>query len=141
MMLDYDTLIEKIIETQLYGYDCTILSFFAGDYMCADKDVELGDEFAPLMLYFDTIACEDSDDFREIIDDLVAIISNGNKIDNFDINFILNKREILKMDKKFKEGYISIDYVFLKLKKYFFTEDLQTTSKMLQDRKKVSFKK
>lgn len=140
MEINYNTLVEKIRQTIKNNYDCTILMFFAGEIMMADEDIELENSFSPLLLYFDTVACDDKIRFKEIIDFLYDIICSKRNIDDFDINYILNKEEIFTLINKYKSGFITKNILISKLKKYFYNEDIENIIQLFENRLNIEIR-
>lgn len=138
MEINYHTLIEKLKETIDSNYDCSILMFFAGDFMMEEEEnIELSHDFSPLLLYFDTIACNDKVEFKELIDFLYSICKER-EIDGFDVNYILNKEEINTLIDQYKLGLIPKDLLVDRLKKYFFSEDVDNLIKLFEKRVNIS---
>jgi hypothetical protein len=136
MEINYNTLIEKIKETRNNSYDCTILMFFAGEVIMEEEDIELSNDFFPLLLYFDTVACDDKVRFQELINFLYNVC-NKREIDSFDVNYILNKEEIITLIDKYKLGFIPKDLLFYRLKKYFFSDDVTSLLKLFEKRENI----
>ena len=136
MEINYNTLIEKIEETINRNYDCSILMFLANDVLTDEKDFQLGYDFFPLLLYFDTLACNDKIRFQELINFLYSISKERN-IDSFDVNYILNKEEIIATIDEYKLGFITKDILVKKLKKYFFVDDISNLLDLFEKRENI----
>jgi hypothetical protein len=136
MEINYNILIEKIKETRNNNYDCTILMFFAGEVIMEEEDVELSNDFLPLLLYFDTVASDDKVRFEELINFLYNICKER-EIDSFDVNYILNKEEIIILIDKHKLGFITTDLLVGSLKKYFFSDDIPSLLKLFEKRENI----
>lgn len=113
-IIDYNSFIEKMNETKINNYDCTILLFFTEEIMLGEEDTEIKDEenfyntFSDLIYYIETKGCDlnEKDNFKSIIDDLIAI-SSEKKLDKIDVNYVLFKEKILKFIDKFKNEKIT----------------------------------
>ena len=136
MEINYNTLIEKIKETIDNNFDCTILMFFANNIIFDEEDVELSNDFFPLLFYFDTVACDNKVKFEELINFLYTI-SKEREIDSFDVNYILNKEEISNLIEKYKLEYITKNLLIDRLKKYFFSDDIPSLLKLFEKRENI----
>lgn len=123
MEINYNTLIVKIKETIENNFDCSILMFFANEILMDEEDVKLSNYFFSLLLYFDTVACNDKVRFEELINFLFTICKER-EIDSFDVNYILNKDELIILIDKYKSGFIKKHLLVDRLQKYFFYDDV-----------------
>lgn len=112
--IDYNSFIEKIIETKSNNYNCTILLFYTGEIMSGEGDIIIEEEdnfyniFSDLIYYIETKCCntDERDNFKVIINSLIDI-SSERKLDKIDINYILFKEKILQLIDKFKNKKIT----------------------------------
>lgn len=129
--INYNSFIEKINETKLNNYDCTILLFYTGEIIY-HENIEIEDEenfynfFSDLIYYIETKCCnkEEYDNFKSIINDLVATATNR-KIDRIDVNFVLFKVKVLQLIEKFQEKKITAQILREQIYKIFDMENYQ----------------
>jgi hypothetical protein len=137
-IINYNSFLEKIEDTKLNNYDCSILLFYTGDIMMYEDDLEIEDEdnfniiFGDFIYYIETEGCNDKN-FRSIIDNLISI-SRIRKLDKVDINYTLYKEDVLKFVEKINNNKITEKVFEGQLYKIFKINDFQYLKNQLSIR-------
>lgn len=121
-MINYTYIFGKINEAKDSNYNINELQKIAWKINFSEIDDLIEEDnlfyenFSELLYYFDIEAINDKN-LKEIIDDLV-MFSGQNKLNRYDILYILNKKSIMSILEKYNEEKISLDIVKNQLKKY-----------------------
>ena len=143
-VINYDSFIEKINETQNNNYNCAILLFYTEEIMSIEENIEIEDEenfykiFGDLIYYIETKGCDsdEKDNFKIIVNDLV-FISSTRKLDKIDVNYTLFKEKILQLIDRFKNKKITEKILKEQFYKLFEVEDYNYLLNQLNKRSKV----